>query len=117
MKISALALFLVLAAFPGMGQQSPAGLDSALIERLTGAKGALDTAEGVFKVSVPRTDLGPGGCRRAHGSPSGPHGGEHLGRPPLTRLAGIAHPLSVHDGAWWCILEPCRLSRDPSVRA
>jgi hypothetical protein len=33
------------------------GLDTALIERLTGAKGALDTAEGVFKVSVPRTDL------------------------------------------------------------
>ena len=33
------------------------GLDTALIERLTGAKGALDAAEGVFKVSVPRTDL------------------------------------------------------------
>ena len=32
-------------------------LDAALIERLTGAKGALDAAEGVFKVSVPRTDL------------------------------------------------------------
>jgi len=37
---------------------APAGLDSALIERLTGAKGALDASEGVFKVSVPRTDLG-----------------------------------------------------------
>src|ERR1700681_1692269 len=37
---------------------SAAGLDTALIERLTGAKGALDAAEGVFKVSVPRTDLG-----------------------------------------------------------
>lgn len=33
------------------------GLDTALIERLTGAKGALDAAAGVFKVSVPRTDL------------------------------------------------------------
>jgi protein-tyrosine-phosphatase len=34
-----------------------AGLDTALIETLTGAKGALDPKEGVFKVSVPRTDL------------------------------------------------------------
>jgi uncharacterized protein DUF1259 len=33
------------------------GLDTARIERLTGAKGALDETEGVFKVSVPRTDL------------------------------------------------------------
>jgi hypothetical protein len=31
--------------------------DGALIEKLTGAKGQLDAAEGVFKVSVPRTDL------------------------------------------------------------
>ncbi len=31
--------------------------DTALIERLTGAKGAFDAKEGVFKVSVPRTDL------------------------------------------------------------
>jgi hypothetical protein len=33
------------------------GLDTARIEALTGAKGALDAAEGVFKVSVPRSDL------------------------------------------------------------
>jgi hypothetical protein len=33
------------------------GLDTARIERLTGAKGALDEKEAVFKVSVPRTDL------------------------------------------------------------
>ena len=33
------------------------GLDTARIERLTGAKGALDEKEGVFKVSVPRADL------------------------------------------------------------
>lgn len=33
------------------------GLDTAQIERLTGAKGALDEKEAVFKVSVPRTDL------------------------------------------------------------
>jgi Domain of Unknown Function (DUF1259) len=55
MKIFAL---LALLAVPALGQPAPAGLDTALIERLTGAKGALDTAEGVFKVSVPRTDLG-----------------------------------------------------------
>jgi len=33
------------------------GLETARIEKLTGAKGALDEKEGVFKVSVPRTDL------------------------------------------------------------
>lgn len=37
---------------------APTPLDTALIERLTGAKGKLDPAEpGVFKVSVPRSDL------------------------------------------------------------
>src|SRR5438874_10165871 len=35
----------------------PAGLDTARIEELTGAKGTLDAKEGVFKVSVPRSDL------------------------------------------------------------
>jgi len=34
-----------------------AALDTARIEQLTGAKGKLDRAAGVFKVSVPRTDL------------------------------------------------------------
>src|SRR5580765_7813563 len=34
-----------------------AALDTAKIERLTGAKGRMNTAEGVFKVSVPRNDL------------------------------------------------------------
>jgi CII-binding regulator of phage lambda lysogenization HflD len=33
------------------------GLDTAQIERLTGANGTLNAAEGVFKVSVPRSDL------------------------------------------------------------
>lgn len=51
------------------------GLDTALIERLTGAKGSLDAAEGVFKVSIPRTDLDVrvGGVRLhpAWGSPPG----------------------------------------------
>src|SRR5262245_52486755 len=32
-------------------------LDTAKIEELTGAKGTMDDKEGVFKVSVPRTDL------------------------------------------------------------
>ena len=31
--------------------------DTAKIEELTGAKGALNEKEGVFKVSVPRSDL------------------------------------------------------------
>src|SRR5437773_7241750 len=34
-----------------------APFDTARIEQLTGAKGKLDRAAGVFKVSVPRTDL------------------------------------------------------------
>ena len=34
-----------------------AGLDTERIERLTGATGKLDEKEGVFKVSVPRSDL------------------------------------------------------------
>jgi len=36
---------------------APAALDQARIEQLTGAKGKLDEKAGVFKVSVPRTDL------------------------------------------------------------
>jgi hypothetical protein len=36
---------------------APAGLDTANIEKLTGAKGKLSEKEGVFKVSVPRSDL------------------------------------------------------------
>src|SRR5437016_477172 len=34
-----------------------ASFDTAKIEQLTGAKGKLDEKEGVFKVSVPRSDL------------------------------------------------------------
>src|SRR6266850_4792933 len=34
-----------------------ARLDTATIERLTGVKGELNDKEGVFKVSVPRSDL------------------------------------------------------------
>lgn len=62
-RVRALALAgsLILSAVAAGAQTppaAPAGLDTALIERLTGAKGALDATEGVFKVSVPRTDLG-----------------------------------------------------------
>lgn len=48
-----------LAGTPGSEAQerSPGRLDTANIEKLTGAKGALDQKEGVFKVSVPRSDL------------------------------------------------------------
>ena len=45
---------LVLAAAP---HHSAASLDTARIEQLTGAHGKRDRAAGVFKVSVPRTDL------------------------------------------------------------
>lgn len=39
------------------GARSSSSLDTARLEELTGAKGALDAKEGVFKVSVPRSDL------------------------------------------------------------
>ncbi len=39
------------------GAGAAPGLDTARIEALTGAKGALDARSGVFKVSVPRRDL------------------------------------------------------------
>src|SRR5205809_155055 len=46
----------LIAATKGASPQRP-GPDTARIEQLTGAKGKLDDKEGVFKVSVPRTDL------------------------------------------------------------
>ncbi|HWJ41609.1 MAG TPA: DUF1259 domain-containing protein [Candidatus Limnocylindrales bacterium] len=58
-RAAAIILF-VLTAAPGMTWLSHAAesaMDTATIERLTGAKGALDEKEGVFKVSVPRKDL------------------------------------------------------------
>jgi len=39
------------------GPTADAGLDTAAIEQLAGAKGALDAKEGVFKVSLPRGDI------------------------------------------------------------
>jgi hypothetical protein len=41
----------------GVVRAADAALDTAKIEQLTGVKGELNTQEGVFKVSVPRTDL------------------------------------------------------------
>jgi hypothetical protein len=53
-----LSAALLSAAAAGAPQAAAtASLDTAAIERLTGAKGALDAKEGVFKVSVPRNDL------------------------------------------------------------
>ena len=40
-----------------LSQAAESAMDTAAIERLTGAKGALDEKEGVFKVSAPRKDL------------------------------------------------------------
>lgn len=40
-----------------VGLAGEAALDTATIERLAGAKGELNEQEGVFKVTVPRTDL------------------------------------------------------------
>jgi hypothetical protein len=55
------ATMATLAAFaedaPTPAPPGASGLDGTRIEALTGAKGKLDAAEGVFKVSVPRTDL------------------------------------------------------------
>ena len=51
-------IWLVWSVVPGMARpMGQARLDTAKIERLTGVKGQLNTKEGVFKVSVPRTDL------------------------------------------------------------
>jgi Domain of Unknown Function (DUF1259) len=43
--------------FSALGQTGGTAMNTGAIERLTGAKGALDEKEGVFKVSVPRKDL------------------------------------------------------------
>jgi uncharacterized protein DUF1259 len=46
-----------LAGFATTDRARAASLDAAKIEQLTGAKGTLDDKAGVFKVSVPRSDL------------------------------------------------------------
>jgi hypothetical protein len=51
-------LIVLLTPLTGLAAPRPAGgLDQAKIEELTGAKGKLDEKAGVFKVSMPRSDL------------------------------------------------------------
>jgi hypothetical protein len=62
MRLTILAAASALVAIPGVPPHAASArpaLDTARIEQLTGAKGQLDQKEGVFKVSVPRTDLQP----------------------------------------------------------
>jgi Domain of Unknown Function (DUF1259) len=50
-------LLIVMVVGWGGGRAADTALDTAKIEQLTGGKGELNAQEGVFKVSVPRTDL------------------------------------------------------------
>jgi hypothetical protein len=52
-----LVLLSALALSPLASADSAGRLDTARIEQLTGMKGKLDEKEGVFKVSLPRTDI------------------------------------------------------------
>jgi uncharacterized protein DUF1259 len=57
----AAAIISILLSIPlcmtSLSRAAEPAMDTGAIERLTGAKGALDEKEGVFKVSVPRKDL------------------------------------------------------------
>src|SRR5512136_353506 len=55
--IAAASALATLPVGPARAASLKAPLDTAQIEQLTGAKGQLDEKEGVFKVSVPRSDL------------------------------------------------------------
>jgi hypothetical protein len=63
LKITAIAATIILVLLTGplcltsLSQAAESAMDTSTIERLTGAKGALDEKEGVFKVSVPSKDL------------------------------------------------------------
>src|SRR5215510_11674581 len=50
-------ILIVMAAGWGVVRAADPALDTAKIEQLTGVKGELNTQEGAFKVSVPRSDL------------------------------------------------------------
>lgn len=52
-----IVLSLLFSLFSTVAAAQKPALDTATIEQLTGAKGALNEKEGVFKVSVARTDL------------------------------------------------------------
>jgi hypothetical protein len=65
-RVIGAVFILVVWTGPAAGADKPAAaLDTAAIERLTGAKGTLDAKEGVFKVSMPRADIAAtvGGAR------------------------------------------------------
>jgi hypothetical protein len=56
--MSIIAVLLTVGPFLiSLSRAAEAAMDTGAIERLTGAKGALDEKENVFKVSVPRKDL------------------------------------------------------------
>jgi hypothetical protein len=55
--IAVLACALGTASAVTAAPKEKGGLDTAAIEELTGAKGALDAKEGVFKVTLPRGDI------------------------------------------------------------
>ena len=55
--VSVLLPAMLFSASLALGQAAGTAMDTGAIERFTGAKGALDEKEGVFKVSVPRKDL------------------------------------------------------------
>ena len=56
-RISLLVSVVVACCLSSVARSEDGVLDTAAIEQLTGAKGALDGKEGVFKVSAPRKDL------------------------------------------------------------
>jgi hypothetical protein len=55
--LSAALVTSLLVRAPARAEKKSATLDTAKIEELTGLKGTLDAKEGVFKVSMPRSDL------------------------------------------------------------
>ncbi len=57
LALSLLAVTALLAGAAAAGAADKGKLDTAAIEKLTGAKGSLNEKEGVFKVSLPRADL------------------------------------------------------------
>ena len=52
-----ISVVVAMLALGSVAQCAESAVDTAAIERLTGAKGMLDEKEGVFKVSAPRKDL------------------------------------------------------------
>src|SRR4029077_9630684 len=57
LAVSVLVAAMVYSGSLALGEAPGTAMDTTNIERLTGAKGAFDEKENVFKVSVPREDL------------------------------------------------------------